>query len=297
MKRRSGRARLERAQGLPHHRAMSIREYCPAGPLSRFVERLWYWKGEPLAHRKELVMASPTMGLLVNLDADALRHYDGARFEVEHRTRGIAISGASSRHFAIDAHQPEIMGVQFQPGGAHPFFAPSARLLSERHVALEDIWGRDAALLHEQLVEARSIDTKFRILLAALLERMPHELVRHPVVELALERFHRSPDVVRVGDVARESGLCRRRFIDVFAGEVGFTPKLYLRLLRFQRVLGEVFGAANVDWSEVAYRHGYADQPHFNREFREFSGLTPSQYLARPGQGANHAELVETADA
>ena len=64
---------------------------------------------------------------------------------------------------------------------------------------------------------------------------------------------------------------------------------------RFQiRNVQDVFGTPAVDWSEIAYRHGYADQSHFNREFREFSGLTPSQYLARPGQGAKHAELVET---
>ena len=98
---------------------------------------------------------------------------------------------------------------------------------------------------------------------------------------------------MRVGAVAAESGLSRRRFIDVFAEEVGVRPKLYLRLLRFNRVLERVFGASHVDWAEVAYLHGYADQPHFNREFREFSGLTPSQYLAHPGQGPGHAELTE----
>ena len=94
--------------------------------------------------------------------------------------------------------------------------------------------------------------------------------------------------------MAAESGLSRRRFIEVFAEEVGFTPKLYLRLQRFKRVLSHVYGATRVDWSEVAYLHGYADQPHFNREFREFSGLTPSQYLARPGQGPGHAVLTES---
>lgn len=238
-------------------------------------------------------MASPTMGLLVNLDHDALRHYDGADFCTEHRSRGIALSGASTTHFAIDAHQPEIMGVQFRAGGAHPFFAPSARLLTDRHVALEDFWGADAARLHQRLVEAPCIDAKFETLLTALLARMPRDLARHPAVELALCRFHRSPDSVRVGVVAAEAGLSRRRFIAAFADEIGLTPKLYLRLLRFQSVLRNVFGATDVDWSEVAYRHGYADQSHFNREFREFAGLTPSQYLARPGQGPNHAELIE----
>jgi AraC-like DNA-binding protein len=271
---------------------MIFRQFRPAAPLDRFIANFWYWKGDPLSHRKELIMASPTMGLLINLHEDALRHYEGESFDVECRSRGIALSGANTQNFAIDAVQPEIMGAQFHAGGAYPFFAPSARLFCNLHVALEDVWGAEATRLHHRLVEAPTIATKVGILQSALLARMPRDLAHHPAVDLALARFSRNREA-RVGDVAAESGLCRRRFIDLFAEEVGFTPKLYLRLLRFQAVLQDVFGAPSIDWSEIAYRHGYADQSHFNREFREFSGLTPSQYHLRPGQGANHAELVD----
>ena len=274
---------------------MLYRTCRPAPPLDRLIDNFWYWEGEPPPHRKELIMASARMGLLVNLAEDQLRHYDGEGFDVVHRSPGIAISGAYERHFAIDAHQPRMMGVQFKPGGTYPFFAPSARVLCNDHVALEDIWGADARRLHHRIVEAPTVEAKFRTLADALMARMPRTPQRHPAVSLALDRFHRAPEGARVGVIAAESGLCRRRFIEVFVEEVGFTPKLYLRLLRFNRVLDRVYGASEVDWSEIAYLHGYADQPHFNREFREFSGLTPSQYLARPGAGAHHAQLVETA--
>jgi AraC-like DNA-binding protein len=273
---------------------MIFRTYQPPAPLDEFIDNFWYWEGDAVPHGKELIMASPSMGLLVKLDEDELRHYDGEGFRVLHRRRGIAISGPNTRHFAIDALQTKIMGVQFKSGGAYPFFDPPPRLLRNEHVALEDIWGLDAGRLHEQLVEAPTVEAKFRLLRDALIARMPRALQRHPAVAFALARFNCAPDSARVGIVAAETGLSRRRFIEVFADEVGFTPKLYLRLLRFNRVLDRVFGAADVDWSEVAYLHGYADQPHFNREFREFSGLTPSQYLARPGQGAGHAQLVES---
>jgi AraC-like DNA-binding protein len=127
-----------------------------------------------------------------------------------------------------------------------------------------------------------------------MIARICRPLQRHPAVALALARFHCAPDDVRVGVVAAESGLSRRRFIEVFVEEIGFTPKLYLRLQRFNRILHRVYGAPAVDWAEIAYLHGYSDQPHFNREFREFSGLTPSQYLAQPGQGPGHAQLAES---
>ena len=273
---------------------MLYRTYQPPPPLDRFIDNFWYWEGGPVTHEKELIMASATVGLLVNLAEDQLRHYDGDGFCTTHRSRGIALSGPSRGHFAIDALHPKIMGLQFKAGGSYPFFAPSARLMCNEHVALEDIWGADAARLHHRIVEAPTVETKCRVLADALIARIQRPLEHHPAVSLALARFDCAHDIARVGVVAAESGLSRRRFIEVFAEEVGFTPKLYLRLRRFNRVLDRVFGATDVDWSEVAYSYGYADQPHFNREFREFSGLTPSQYLANPGQGAHHAQLAES---
>ena len=72
------------------------------------------------------------------------------------------------------------------------------------------------------------------------------------------------------------------------------TPKAYLRVSRFQRVLARVHAAPSVDWMEEVERHGYYDQPHFIREFKEFSGFTPTEYfrLARPVYPACSADGV-----
>ena len=88
--------------------------------------------------------------------------------------------------------------------------------------------------------------------------------------------------------MARETGLSRRRFAQLFREQVGLTPKLYCRLHRFQQVLRQIASGAPVDWADLALAGGYCDQAHLVNEFRNFSGISPSVYLANERSFANH---------
>ncbi|HEY8696537.1 MAG TPA: helix-turn-helix domain-containing protein [Rhizomicrobium sp.] len=263
----------------------------PPPPLDRFIENFWYWEGEAPGHAKDTIMASGRVGLLVNLKRDELSWYGGERFAALSRLKGIALCGTHSSAFAIDAHQPHMMGVQFRAGGAFPFFKPPAREFQNAHISLSDIWGGDAERLHQRLVQAPTPEDKFEILQRALIAAAPRAFVRHPVVEEALASFARAPHKASVARLAAEAGVSHKRLIKLFADEVGFTPKLYLRVTRFQRVLLRIFQAPQVDWGDMVERHGYFDQSHFIRDFREFSGLTPSEYLIRRGPYLQHVPL------
>jgi len=270
---------------------MEYLTYVPPPPLDGFIEQLWYWRSESADHAKDTIMASRHMGLQVNLAGDELRWYDGEGFATTNRLRGIGLCGTQGRHFAIDAHHPHMLGVQFRPGGAWPFFGPPARDLRNSHVSLADIWGASAHSLHAQLVEAPTPREKFRIMLDALVARAPRDLAHHPAVALALSCFARAPLSASVRRTAEMAELSQKKFIRLFADEVGLTPKLFLRVTRFQRLLGRVWQSAQVDWAPVAAAHGYYDQPHLIRDFREFSGFTPGEYLRRRGPYQQHVPL------
>ena len=49
---------------------------------------------------------------------------------------------------------------------------------------------------------------------------------------------------------------------------------------RFARLILSVDALDPVDWSELAQTAGYFDRPHFSREFKDFTGHTPTEYLA-----------------
>jgi len=74
---------------------------------------------------------------------------------------------------------------------------------------------------------------------------------------------------------------------------VGMSPKLFLRIQRFDRLLARVSRASEVQWANVAADHGYYDQSHFIRDFRDFTGMTPSVYRARRGPDLHHIPLPD----
>jgi AraC-like DNA-binding protein len=282
-------ARVERLQA--EQAQVVYKTFVPPPPYDGFIENLWYWEGFEPGHAKDTIMASGRVGIMVNLREDALTWYDGEGYGRRNRIPGIAVCGTHSTHFAIDAYQASNMGVQFRPGGAFAFFGGSARDFANAHVSLADIWGADAHRLHQRLVQAPTAEEKIAILFRAVVERF-EERERHPAVLLALSRLRRAPHRASVRDIAREAEVSAKRLIHLFAEQVGVTPKLYLRVLRFQRVLERVHTAASVDWMEEVERHGYYDQPHFIREFREFSGFTPTEYFKLRGPYRQHVPLT-----
>ena len=97
----------------------------------------------------------------------------------------------------------------------------------------------------------------------------------------------RDPSVVAVSQVADQLGLSHKHFIDCFRAQVGLTPKRFCRVRRFQRALAGIGAGGAVDWAQLACACGYFDQAHFIHDFRAFSGLKPSAYLAQRGELLN----------
>ncbi|HKI01985.1 MAG TPA: helix-turn-helix domain-containing protein [Thermoanaerobaculia bacterium] len=254
--------------------------HTPSPPLGDFIERFWLCSDAP-PHSRERILPSGTIELVVNLRDDEIRVYDPSRPDRCTRYSGAVVSGTYSRFFVIDPLQhASIAGVHFRPGGAFPFLGAPAGELADAHVDLEILWGRAAAELRERLCAAGTPEQRFSLLENALLARLRHPPEHHGSVPVALDAFERGAEG-RVRDVAGRVGLSQRRFIQVFAAEVGMTPKLYSRVRRFQRARALAQSAVALDWARVAVESGYFDQSHLIRDFLEFSGLSPGDYLRR----------------
>jgi len=262
--------------------------YKPKPPLSNFVDSLWLYEGHEPEHKAERILPTGTLELAINLRQNELRFYDAEHPQNCSHLSGAVVSGASGRSFAPEPPEEAfIIGVHFKPGGAFPFLGLPADDLADTHIDLETLWGPSACRLRERLCQARTYAERFQSLQEALLSRLCHGVEQHYAVSAALEMFAKNQAGPRVKDAAKYLGLSQRRFIQVFKAEVGLTPKLFSRIQRFQQTRALIQQNPSINWADLAVDLGYFDQSHLIREFLEFSGLSPTDYINR------HKRLME----
>jgi AraC-like DNA-binding protein len=256
--------------------------HSPGPPLSQFVELFWYYAGVRLPHKKERLLPQGTVELVIDLRScrEGVQNFPDA-----------VVCGPHSRFFIIDtACQAEVIGIHFRPGGMFPFLRLPADELQNRHVALADLWGARAGELRERVLAAPTPQCKVQVLERFLTAQAFRPLSRNPAVGFAVREFQRT-EAPAVAAVTDQIGMSARRFIQLFSQEVGLAPKLFSRVQRFQQVLQIVQRGGDVDWAEIALSCGYFDQAHFIHDFKAFSGINPTAYLAAKTQHLNHVPI------
>lgn len=262
----------------------------PAAPLSRFVRKLWYAQAYDIVHRRERILPTGCVQVILNLARDFL--LDCPEGSSDRRTPPALVVGARSNYEIVDSSDmADLIGIVFTPGGFTAFSNDAVNLFSNRSVPLLDVWGPSAHTLRNHLLELSLPEERVRCLERFLAGRIAAQHPRNSMVEFALDRFRNAPRIATVRDVAKSTGWSERRFSQVFREEVGLSPKTWCRIDRFQRALRQLHAGTDVRWAELALDCGYYDQSHFANEFRAFSGIDATTYSASRTRWPNHISV------
>jgi AraC-like DNA-binding protein len=257
------------------------------GALAPYISSFHYIGGSPpAAGGLECILPGARVHLMVNLYEDEFRTYQGLDV---HRTRGAVLGGPHAASTVIDTReQCGLLTVDFKLAGAARFFAAPLSEAQDHLVELDQLWGRDGAVLREQLLEAPTAEAKFQVLESVLLRHLVDAHDPDPAIPFAAHALGRG---VPVSEVTERVGLLPKTFARRFSSQVGLTPKRYSRVRRLQRLVSSIRIPAEADWSELAAEHGYADQAHLVHDFRDLTGMTPAAYRPRSYEERNHVPV------
>jgi AraC-like DNA-binding protein len=150
-----------------------------------------------------------------------------------------------------------ILGVRLRPGAAADVLGIPASELRDLRVALDELWGADGRAFAEDPVG---------VLLRRLRGRAPGDVAAARAASL----IERAAPLPAVADAV---GLGERQLRRRFIAAVGYGPKTFARIVRFQRALARIRGGEPL--AATAAECGYADQAHMSRDVAELAGRTP----------------------
>lgn len=94
-------------------------------------------------------------------------------------------------------------------------------------------------------------------------------------------RLFNHPAIDPVKAIAETRQLSTRSIQTRFQTNLGFSAKELTRFLRFKKLVEGLVEQYPTppDWAELVFVHGYHDQPHLNRDFQQFMGLSPTEFV------------------
>jgi AraC-like DNA-binding protein len=274
---------------------MLYRELTPAPVLRPYIRCYWTLRAEATGGGSpQRVLPDGCVEIVINLGARFVRHDESGRTERQPRE---LVVGPTTRHVSIaPTGAIGLVGIRFAPGGAVPFLSVAPQEVRDAAPSLADVAPPLEASVVERLAAAPS-GAEAPILDAALGARLSRarRVPDHRV--LASVRATSAADrPLRVDFLTSLTGLGARQLGRVFRDNVGFGPKTLCRLVRFQRVVRSIEPAARAPWARLAAQHGYADQSHLAREFRDFAGTTLTSYVGELHPMSDHFHDAPGAD-
>lgn len=186
-----------------------------------------------------------------------------------------------------------IIGARWYPGRAPSLLRLSAAVLLNQSVALGEVWNRASSAPIERIAGEPTLGARRAALETELLGRLGRAAPADGAMRAAVRWIARHPGA-RVDQLSDWIGISGRQLQRRFTAAVGYGPKQFQSVLRFQRLLGLASRMhALRTLGQLSAAAGYADQAHMTREFQRFAGGVPSQMLRAADSALVLSDLLD----
>lgn len=134
-------------------------------------------------------------------------------------------------------------------------------------------------LLQEQLLNAATTQARTTLLNNYIIDLINAEKNDSTIIKYAANRLAQDPSAEITSLVQKDLHITLRTFQRMFEKQIGISPNLFRRIRQFNSAFQQLNNRNFDKLSDIAFTNGYADQSHFIRTFKEFTNLTPNEYL------------------
>jgi AraC-like DNA-binding protein len=258
---------------------MRYREFTPCKKLRPFINCYWYFEGTAGATVTDCTFPDGSLEIIFNIATSVSRSQNDRPFTSNPSSELI---GQMTQPYNVRfSGLNRLFGIRFFPHTFSCFTREPLMNINDVTIDPQDVLGREfknlASIVHGEEDPGRYVHRVEEFLMRKIYAaRVDH---KHELLEALIRKIF-AGEVNSIVSMQAKSGYNERYLQRLFSERIGINPKFLLKITRFQRSFQYL--KAHTALTTVAYESGYFDQAHFNRDFKFFTGTTPSTYLEQP---------------
>jgi AraC-like DNA-binding protein len=257
---------------------MKYQEIIPGERLRPYVKCFYIFESESNAELNDTVFPGGHMEIIFNLGEGI---WKSSVNEIFQTTPQVELWGQITQPLHIKSlGKHTMLGIRFFTHSAAYFLNEEVWEFNDQVSDLKDLLGPSVRTLHSRLMDIPDLHKRIELIENFLVERLSvKERKTHKIAILGqiVKEMQNNHFPQNIGAIASRHYITPRYIQKLFMQYIGITPKLYNKINRFQLSLKHIVKNEE-SLTSIAYDCGYFDQSHFIRDFKSFTGITPSAY-------------------
>jgi AraC-like DNA-binding protein len=247
--------------------------------LKNYIERMWIFQtgGRMPIDEMKLVVPNGNLKLTISYKSGVVASINDKNFfSREHQ---ITLTGLIDVPVILDTEndiETETLGTEFKPQGVYRFFHFNLNEIKNQIYSLEDLIGKTGKELAEQIANTFSVQQKLIIIQQFLLNQLSVHS-EDEIFEYCVEKIKASNGQITIQELEKNTGYSSRWLNMKFNDKLGVSPKNLSSIIRFNSFYQSYILGIDESLFKNDYYHLFYDQSHFIKNFKRFTGLTPSK--------------------
>lgn len=243
------------------------------------------WDGTDTLPQPVIACLANTEQNLYFYPRDPIQVFDS--IDSEGRTAPIAnITGPKNKPVGLKFGKDYLMiKVAFLPTGLYRLLKIPMQKTVNQGLNAIDFLSEEMEKVNTALVQTTSYDEMIHIVSRFFDKKLEQGVLsEEPIDQVAVDMLN--PLSTRtIPEWASLACLSLRQFERSFAIRVGLSPKMYLRVVRFEYAMKIKKSNPEKSWTDIALECGYDDSSHLLREFRQFAAFAPGNLIKKQTSG------------
>lgn len=258
---------------------MNYQTFQPHADLSSLVKCYWTLEIPAVADaQKQRIIPDGCLEMAFILGDDIKRYTSDEAFILQ--PRAMVLGQTIDPFYIQPTGYVNTFAVRFYPYGFANFVTLPIQKLANTETPLAMLFGEQAAReLEQKMIRASATKERIEIIEDFLFNKLRSEATIDNIVKLTIDTIMATKGSVAINDILKEDLSKRRQLERKFLKQIGVSPKQLGKVIRLQTALKMLLSRQSENLTRIAYDSAYYDQAHFIKDFKEFTGINPKEFM------------------